>query len=340
MSIHRVAIALSIVASFAGRAEAADFYQGKQLAFVVSADVGSSFDLFTRMIGRYLPKYIPGSPSIVPQNMPGAGGLTAANWLYNAAPRDGLTLAMINPIIPFDPIYGGKEAHFRSDQFNWLGSPSKETAALIVWHTVPVNSIEDARGRQLVLSATGTGSTPAFFARVLAYLFDLNIKIIPGYKSQPASFLAMERGENDGNASPFWSSLLAQKPEWIRDRKIKVLVYYGDVRNPDIPGPYVFDLIKDPEKRTIMEIAQAGLGLGHPIMVPPGVDPEKVATLRKALAGVFRDPAYLAECAKAKLDCTAPSSGDELLALVKRIEGSPKAAIDKIAAIYAQGRSP
>src|SRR5262249_47621479 len=263
----------------------------------------------------------------------------AANWLYNVAPKDGLTIAMINPIIPFNPIYGEKQAHFASNEFNWLGSPSKETAALIVWHTVPVNSIEDARNRQLILSATGTASTPAFFARVLAYVFDLNIKIIPGYKSQPASFLGMERGENDGNASPFWSSLSVQKPDWIKDGKIKVLVYYGPTRNPDIPGPYVFDLIKDPEKRTIMEIAQGGLAMGHPILMPPGVDADKVAVIRQALQAIFKDSAYLAECAKASLDCADPSTGEDLLALVQRVEGLPKAAIDKIASIYAQGRS-
>ena len=112
------------------------------------------------MIGRYLPKYIPGSPTIVPQNMPGAGGLAAANWLYNVAPKDGLAMAMINPAIPFGPLYGEKEAHFASVRFNWLGSSSRETAALIVWHTVPVNSIEDARGRQLILSATRPGRPP------------------------------------------------------------------------------------------------------------------------------------------------------------------------------------
>ena len=158
---------------------------------------------------------------------------------------------------------------------------------------------------------------------MLAYVFDLNVKIIPGYRSQPASFLAMERGQR--MAMPRRSGRACRRRSPIRsETRSRILAYYGETRNPDIPGPYVFDLIEDPEKRVIMEIAQAGLGLGHPIMMPPGVDPEKVAILQRAMQGVFNDPAYLAECAKAQLDCTSPSRGDELLALVKRIENSQK----------------
>src|SRR5262249_52646851 len=158
----------------------------------------------------------------------------------------------------------------------------------------------------LILAATGAGSTPAFFARVLASLFDLNVKIIPAYKSQLESFLAMERGENDGNAGTFWSSLMAERPNWISEKKIKVLTYYGPDRNASIPGPYVFDLLTDPDKKIVMEVAQAGLGMGRPLLAPPGVDLEKIGILRAALDSVFRDSAYLAECAKAQLDCSAP----------------------------------
>jgi tripartite-type tricarboxylate transporter receptor subunit TctC len=118
----------------------------------------------------------------VVQNIPGAGGLRATNWLYNAAPKDGLTIGLINTTLAFDPLYGDRLAQFTAEKFNWLGSPSKETGVLIVWHTVPVNFLAEARNRRLTLSATGTGSTPAFFARVLASIFDLKIKIIPGYK--------------------------------------------------------------------------------------------------------------------------------------------------------------
>jgi len=319
-------------------AKAQDFYKDKQINFIVTSAPGGSYDAFARMIARYLPKHIAGEPGFIVQNMPGAGGLRGTNWLYNAAPKDGLTIAMINNTLAFDPLYGNKQAQFDATKFNWLGTPSRETGLLIVWHTVPINTLDDAKTRELILSASGSGSTPAFYARVLRSIFDLNIKIIPGYKSQTDSFLAMERGENDGNASPFWSSLMNNYPTWIPDKKIKVLTYYGAERVPEIPGPYVFDLIKDSESKAIMEIAQAGLAMGRPIAAPPGVDDAKVKVLADAFAGMFKDAGYLAECAKVKLDCSSPSSGAEMLEFVKKIYASPKSAVEKITAIYMEGQ--
>ena len=254
-------------------------YKGAQINFVVSADAGNSYDMFARMIGRYLPRHIPGQPLVIVQNMPGAGGLRAANWLYNVAPKDGLTIGMINNTLPFDPLYSNKQAQF-----------------------------------------------------------DLKVKIIPGYKSQTEGFLGMERGENDGNASPFWSSLSSEFPQWIEEKKIRPLVYYGALRVPEIEAPHALDLLKDPEKRAIMEIAQAGLGMGRPMLAPPGVDPGKVSILRKAVAATFADENYKAECAKARLNCASPSTGDELAALVQQIYASPKSAVDKITEIYMQGQ--
>ncbi|MDB5509913.1 MAG: tripartite tricarboxylate transporter family receptor [Hyphomicrobiales bacterium] len=332
------AAGLLVVTAGAGAALAQDFYRGKQVTLVVSADVGNSYDMFARMIGRHLPRFIPGEPSVIVQNMPGAGGLRAANWLYNVAPKDGLTIGMINNTLAFDPLYGNQQAQFDAAKFNWLGTPSQETALLIVWHTVPVNTLADAKSRELILSATGAGSTPAFFARVLSALFDLKVKIIPGYKSQTAGFLAMEQGENDGNASPFWSSLSSEFPHWLKEKKIRPLVYYGAGRNPEIPAPHALDLLEDPEKRAIMEIAQAGLAMGRPLTAPPGVDPEKVTLLRAALMQLFKDPAYLEECRKASLNCSTPSGGEDMLAFVRRIYDSPKSAVQKISAIYMQGQ--
>lgn len=327
---------IALSSALAARAE--DFYAHKQMILVVSADAGNSYDTFARLIARHLPHFVPGEPNIVVQNMAGAGGLRATNWLYNVAPKDGLTIGLINNTLAFDPLYGNKAAQFDAIKFNWLGTPSQENALLVVWHQVPVYKLEDARTRELILSATGAGSTPAFFARVLASLFDLKVKIIPGYKSQTEGFMAMERGENDGNASPFWSALQAEFPHWITEKKIRPLVYYGKARNPDIPAPHALDLLTDPEKKAIMEIAQSGLAMGRPLLAPPGVDPAKVAVLRKAMSDMFKDPTYLAECKQAALNCSTPSSGEQITEFVKSIYASPKPAIDKITAIYMQGQ--
>ena len=334
-SLARFALVLLSLA--APRALAQDFYRGKQINFIVSADAGNSYDAFARLMARYLPKYIPGEPQFIVQNMPGAGGLRAANWLYNAAPKDGLTFGMLNNTIAFDPLYGNKQAQFDAQKFNWLGTPSQESAMLIVWHTVPVDTIEQAKSRELVLSATGNGSTPAFFARVLAAMFDLKIRIIPGYKSQRDGFLGMERGENDGNASPFWTALMSESPQLVTAKQIKILVYYGN-RDPEIPARHALDIVTDPEKRAIMEVAQAGLAMGRPVTAPPGVDPARLAILRKAFDSVFVDKDYLAECARARLNCSQPSSGPAMLDFVKKIYASPKGAVEKITSIYMEGQ--
>jgi len=324
--------------SSSANASEGDFYKGKQVSFMVSSAPGGSYDGFARLISRHISRHIPGSPEFVVQNMPGAGGIRGANWLYNVAPKDGLNIGMINNTIVFDPIYGNKQAKYDADKINWLGTPSQEIGLLIVWHTVPVYSLEDARKREIVLAASGAGSTPAFYARVLASLFDLKVKIIPGYKSQTDSFLAMERGENDGNASPFWSSLKSNYSQWIEEKKIRPLLYYGNIREPEINAPHVLDILKDPEKRAIMELAQAGLVMGRPIAAPPGVDPARLAILRTALVSLFKDPAYLAECTKMRLDCGAPMTAEQMEAHVKRIHSMPASAKAKMTDIYWTGR--
>lgn len=315
-----------------------DYYKNKQINFILSSAVGGSYDHNARLVARHWSRYIQGEPGIVVQNMPGAGGIRAANWLYTVAPKDGLTVGMINNTIVFDPLFGNKQAQFDAKKFNWLGTPSQETALFIVWHTVPVQSLEDARKRELIMGASGAGSTPAFFARVLSYIFDLNVKILAGYKSQTESFQAMERGENDGYASPFWSSLKSTYPHWLSEKKIRALVYYGGVRNPEIAAPYALDLLTSSDKRDVMELAQAGLTMGRPILAPPGVDPVKIEMLRRSLSELFRDAGFLAECKKLGLDCSSPLSGKEMAAFVDKIHSTPKAATDRISEIYMQGQ--
>ena len=322
-------------------ARAADFYAGKQVTLVVSSDVGNTYDLTGRIIARHLPRFIPGAPNIVVQNMPGAGGIRAMNWLYNVAPKDGLTLGLVNNTLAFNPLYGDKLAQFDAQKFNWLGTPNKDNSLFIVWHAVPVKTIEEARNRELVLAATGAGSTPAFWARVAAAIFDLKVRIIPGYKSQGESFMAMERGENDGNAAPFWAALNSDFPGWIEQGKIRALVYYGATRDPEIPAPFAMDLITDPAKRSLLEVAQAGIAMGRPVLAPPGVEPAKVQVLRDAMNAMFKDPEYLRECTQvARLKCDTAWSGEEIAKFIAATYASPKDAVEKISEIFAQGQTP
>ena len=315
--------------------EIADFYRGKQISFLITGGVGGGYDSYGRTMARHLVQHIPGNPGVVVQNMPGAD-VIGANHLYNVAPKNGLTLGLVLNTTPFEPFYGNDKALYVATKFNWLGTPSKETGLLIVWHTAPVDTIEQARHRELILAATGATSTPAFYARVLVSVLGIKMRLVEGYTGQNDAFIAMERGENEGFASTFWSSLKATRPSWITDHQVKLLVQYGDAPNPELPGvPFALDLIADEESKQVMIGAAGQLALGRPVLTPPGVPAARVAALRQAMEETFRDPDFLADCAKQRLECHDPSSGAELAALVARLYALPKRVQERLTAIYA-----
>jgi tripartite-type tricarboxylate transporter receptor subunit TctC len=311
------------------------FYRGKQFKFIVSSSAGGGFDAYTRLIARHIQKHLPGSPTIVVQNMPGAGGIRAANYLYSVAPKDGTEIALFQNTVPLEPLYGNVQAQFEATKFQWLGSPSQETAVFAIWHSVPVNSIHDARNYQLIVGAPGVSSSPAFYARVFESIFDVKIKVLAGYKGASEALFGMEKRENDGNSSAYWSSLKSIRPDWITEKKIKFLFQYGGHPNPDLKGvPFALDLIKDPTKREMMEVAAAPLALGRPIAAPPGVPSERVNALRAALDATFQDPEYLADCAQVRLECDDPVSGIKVTEGLVKAYGASSEVVNELRRIY------
>ncbi len=312
-------------------------YKGQQVKLIISSPPGGGYDAYARTIARHMGNHLPGNPTIVAQNMPGAGGVKAANFLYTVAPKDGLTIGNLQNTVPFEPMYGNKQATFDAARFNWLGSPSKEVALLTVWHTVPVNSIDEAvkKDRTFILGASGVNSTPAFYGRVLQAVFRIKVKLIAGYPGQTESLLAMERGENEGYASVFWSSIKATKPDWIRDKKIKFLVQMALEPHPELKSvPFALDMIKNLDDKRLMELASAQLAIGRPMVAPPDVAPERVAALRKSLDATYKDKAFLAECEKQRLECDSPIGGEKMQEILKRMYASPKPVVARLRAIY------
>jgi tripartite-type tricarboxylate transporter receptor subunit TctC len=311
---------------------AAEFYKDKRIELLISSTVGGGNDLSARLIARHFTRNMPGGPTVIPRNMPGAGGVTAANHLYNIAPRDGLAIAMIQNSAVFEPLFGNDKAMFDVAKINWLGSPSKDVGVLIVWHNIPVDSIADAQKRGLMLGVSGgLNATPAFYARVFQYVFDMPVKMIAGYPGQAEAFLGLERGENEGYPSVFWSSLKVAKPDWIRDKKVKMLVHFGAKSHPELAGvPFALDLINHAEKREVMKLASAPLAVGRPIMAPPGIPEERVRALQEAMAATFKDAQYLAECEKQNLECSDSTSGAELAKVVRDTYAAPKPLVDKL----------
>ena len=313
--------------------EVEDFYRDKRIELFISSTAGGGNDLSARLIARFLPNHIPGRPAILPRNLPGAGGVTAANHIYNIAPRDGTAIGMIQNSALFEPMYGNDKAKFDIQKTNWIGSPNKDVGVLIIWNKVPVDTMEQAQKRGLMLGVSGgLNATPAFYARVLASVFDMKIQMIAGYPGQNEAFMAMETGENEGYPSAFWSSLKAVKPGWIANQQIKMLLHFGSAPHPELAQvPFADTLLKDKAAaRALMAVAAAPLAVGRPIMAPPDVPAARIKALRDGLAATLRDPAYLAECVRQNLECNDPTSGEELRKIIVDAYGSPQELVQKI----------
>jgi tripartite-type tricarboxylate transporter receptor subunit TctC len=305
---------------FASAAQADDFYKGQTVTIILSSAPGGGYDAVARTLAAHLGKHIPGNPTVVVKNMAGAGGIVAANFLYNVAPKDGLTIGGLQNNVPFEPLFGTKEANFDPTKFIWLGTPSYETAILTVWHTAPVQKWEDAKTTELTMGSSGNNSTPSFYGRLLNEVLGLKLKIIVGYESQTHAFLAMEREEINGYPSVFYNSLVATKPTWLPEKKVKLLVQMGAEKEKEIADvPLLSELITKPEDKALAAAAIAPLTAGRPYLLPPGVPAERVEIMRKAFVDTFKDPEFLAEAEKRRLGVNAPRDGKALQEVIEGV---------------------
>ena len=309
----------------------AEFYQGRTVTVVVGSNAAGGYDTFARAVARYMGKHIPGSPTLIVRNMPGAGGMTAANFLYNNADKDGSVIGLVQNNTPFEPLFGTKEARYDPVRFNWLGSPSAETAMVLLWHAAPVNSVAELKVREVAVGVSGANSTPAFFTRLLNATLGTRMKPINGYPGQNDVLLAMERREIDGHPSAFFSSVRSTRPTWLRDKTAKAIVQYGAEKLAELPDvPFAPDLVGNDGDRLVMQAAFAPLALGRPLLMPPGVAAERVAALRAAFAATMADPDFLAEGERVGLGLNAPRSGEQIQEVVERAYLSPPRVIDRL----------
>jgi tripartite-type tricarboxylate transporter receptor subunit TctC len=329
-----IAAALLLTASLAAPARAdvlADFYKGKTVALVVGSSTGGGYDTMTRAIARFIGKHIPGNPTVVVRNMPGAGGILALNYISNTAERDGTVLALVQNNTPLEPLFGTKQARYDATRLNWLGTPSFEVAMVLLWHTVPVNSVADLKARETQMGASGANSTPAFYARLLNATLGTKMKIVNGYPGQNEALLAMERGELDGYPSVFESALTSTRPEWLARKLAKAIVQYGPERLAQLGDvPFAPDLLTDADDKLLMQTGFAPLALGRPLVMPPEAPPERVAAMRQALADTFADADFLAEGARMGLAVNAPRTGAQLQDVIARAYQSPPRIIERL----------
>jgi tripartite-type tricarboxylate transporter receptor subunit TctC len=309
----------------------ADFYKGKTVSLVVGSSTGGGYDTMTRAVARFIGKHIPGNPTVVVRNMPGAGGITAMNYIYNAAERDGTVLALVQNNTPLEPLFGTKQARYDATRLNWLGTPSFEVAMVLLWHTVPVNSVEDLKSRETQMGASGANSTPAFYARLLNATLGTRMKLVNGYPGQTEALLAMERGELDGYPSVFQSALTSTRPTWLPQKLAKAIVQYGPERVADLENvPFAPDLLTNQDDKLLMQVGFAPLALGRPLVMPPGAPADRIAAMRAALDATFADPEFLAEGERMGLAVNAPRSGAQLQDVIARAYQSPPRIIERL----------
>ena len=302
------------------------FYAGKTVTLLIGFGSGGGNDIWARMVARHMGKHLPGNPNIVPQNLPGAGGLLVANQLYNVSPKDGSVIALINRGIPMEPLLGGAGTQFDPLKFNWLGSPDRDTAICVSRKDSGVATMQDLFQKELVMGATGSGADSAVYPEFMHLLLGMKFKVVKGYKGSNEVRLAMERGEVQGicgsNDSVMNSDI---------GRSGKLVVLFQARLEPD---PRLKDLplgsasARTAEERQILELFFMRATLGRPFVAPPGLPAERVATLRKAFADTMADKAFVDEASKQSFT-VEPMTGEELGAQVERAFKMPADIVKK-----------
>lgn len=312
----------------------ADFYRGKTIDFYIGFSAGGGYDIYARTVARFIGEHIPGKPRVVPKNMTGAGSRIAANYVYNIAPKDGTVLATADQAIPLEQAIGNPGIQFDARKFNWIGNPIVDNNTLVTWHTSPVKTVDDARLNETPIGATGSGgNTSSQYPQVLNKLFGTKFKIILGYPGGNEINLAMENGEVAGRGSNSWASWKATKPDWLRDKKLNILVQIGPAKAPDLPDvPLLSDLAANEEDRAALRLISAPPSIGRPVFTTPGVPEERVKALRDAFDATMKDPAFLEEARKSGLDIE-PISGVELQKIVSDVIDTPKRLRDRVASL-------
>jgi tripartite-type tricarboxylate transporter receptor subunit TctC len=296
--------ALGVALCLPARAETVEsFYKGKTVTIVVSTGVGGVFDLTARTVAKYMPKYIPGKPTMIVKNMPGGGHVLATNFMFNQAAKDGTFIGLVNNGMPLHQVLDGRGVRFDAAKFNWLGSAGLSNLMTVAWSTSGVKTIEDVMTHELVTAATGAGSNGFIYPNAMNLVLGTKFKIVLGYKSSPEADLAMERGEAQARAGFSLSAILQEHPDWITDKKVAVLVQAGAEREQEFPDvPLMHELAKTPEQRRMLSLISSPVSLGRPFFTTPETPPERVAALRDAYAATMKDPDFLTEARALNLD--------------------------------------
>ena len=309
------------------------FYKGKNFDVVIGYPPGGSNDTFGRLIARHIGKYIPGNPSVVPRNMPGAGSFLAANQMANVLPKDGSVIAICAPTLALDEKLGTQGVRFKTAEFNWIGRVDSLINIVFMWKTSPVKTFADALKTEAPLSGTGAGSTVSIYPTVMNNVFGTKFKLVMGYRGSNEAMLAVERGEVEGHSTS-WTAVKVAHPTWAPEKSINILVQFALKRHPDLPDvPTAVDLARNDEERKILSAIMAASEVGTAFFSTPEVPADRVTALRRAFDAAMKDPELLSEARRLQVG-VSPMTGEELQKLVFNVSDLPPALLEKVRAAY------
>jgi tripartite-type tricarboxylate transporter receptor subunit TctC len=301
----------------------------KPITIYVAGTAGGGIDLYARLVGRHLGRHIPGNPSVNVQDMPGAGGIRAANFLADSAPKDGTALTTFpgGPLI--EPLIGARNPGYDMSKFNWVGAVSRDVSLCVSWGPTPFKTIDDAKKQEMVLAGTGAGSETDTYPLILNDTIGTKFRLITGYLGSKETFMAIEGGEVHGRCGLTLSSLEASKPDWLRDHLVNVILQLGFEKNPKAgDAPLIFDLLTKEADKQLFSLFLTGTAMGRPFAAPPGTPPGKVELLRKAFDDTMKDPEFLADGKTMQAEIS-PTSGAEAQALIAKVYATPRDVVER-----------
>ena len=316
--------AVTLSSSPASPADVASFYAGRTVSIVIGYAAGGGYDDYARMLGRHIGRHIPGNPTVVVQNMPGAGSIRAANYLYGVAPKDGSVFGGFARGIFLDPLLGRSEAiRYDAAKFGWLGSIATDIGVCAFRSDAGINSWADMQVKRYKIGGTGPGADSDVFANLLRKMFNLPMQVVLGYHSAAEAVLAIQRGEVDGRCGWSWSTLSGRNRELLTSNQIKVVLQLTDRRLDELADvPSLLDIVKDPAQRAVVRLIAARQTMARPFVTPPGLPQERLDALRQAFDDTMTDPQFLADARRMDID-VRPTTGPEADALIAQIYATP-----------------
>ena len=332
---------LGLIVLLAGSAPSAaqsveDFYNGRQINLIVGFNPGGGYDVYARIMARHLPRFIPGRPTFIVKNMPGAASLIAANHIYNAAPKDGSELGMIAPSTAGEPIFGLQRAKFDGRKFSWIGSAYNDLGACLAWHETPFQTVKDLFEKEMLVGASG--SSNLHFPIAMNMVLGTKMKPVRGYKGSTGILLALERGEVQGWCGPIYSVLASTRPDWINEKKVRILVNVAASRPRTTDNiPFIMDYAKSEADKQVLALVVGWNIVGRSVMGPPGVPEDRKAALRTAFDAAMKDPAFLAEAKQQRIDIN-PATAVEIDEFMEGVYGTPKEVVERATQIMDAAR--